>query len=222
MTFVQLQNRVMERLNLTSTEARTRIKAELNDRYREVQSAVNLARTRRGVKSFNTVSGNANVTVSGVAKLLNVYDPVILKRPLDEATPDQIRVLDAAGVTSGPPRLYAVQVHSADEITLLLWPKPASVSGLKSDAILAGTDMSADADEPSFPEDYHDILVHGVLADEYAKIDKLRPAGDKEEAKFEKRLGELRYFIISSGYLNMVSNDRRVGRTHKLGVIGIP
>lgn len=220
MTFLQLQNRVMDRLNLTSAEARTRIKAELNDRYREVQSSVNLARTRRGVLTYNTTSGSANVTVSGVSKLLNVYDPTHLKRPLDETTLDAIRDLDASGVTTGPPRLYAQQIHRADEIVLLLWPKPTSASALKSDALIAGTDMAADDDEPSFPEDFHDVLVHGVMADELSKMEKQRPAADKAEAKFEKRLGELRYFIIKSGYLSTVQNDRRV-LPRKVGVIGI-
>ncbi len=52
MTFVQLQNQVMNRLNLTSTDARTRIKVELNLRYREIQSGVNLSQTRRGITTF--------------------------------------------------------------------------------------------------------------------------------------------------------------------------
>lgn len=225
MTFLQLQDRVMNRLNLTSTDARTRIKAELNDRYREVASGVNMARVRRTVLTIPTVSGNNNVTFT-CAKLLDLYDGVNLKRPLDEVTVDQIRQLDSGLTATGIPRMYAVLAHTNDSMTLLLWPKPVSVYNLNGDALATGTDMSADGDEPALPKDFQDILVHGAMADELFKMEKQRLAGEKEEKKFEKRLSELRYFLAKTAYLKRSPQDSylALGLTPRMwpyGVIGV-
>jgi hypothetical protein len=197
----------MARLNLTSTEARTRIKAEINDRYREVASSVNMASTRRGVTTFTTVSGDNEVTQSGVAKVLSVFDPTYLRRPLGETTLNQIRMMDAPLLVVGIPYLYAVTDNNADLITLFLWPQPTAVNVLNADCLLAGTDMDSDSDEPAFPVDYHDVLVHGVMSDELMKMEKLRPLAQAAEGKFEKRLSELRYFIIKSAYLSLKQTD---------------
>lgn len=208
MTFLELQNQVMDRLNLTSTDARTRIKVELNLRYAEVQSSVNLDRTRRGIIQFTTASGQSYTTASGVAKVLSVYDPVFLRRPLGEVTVNQIRLMDAPLAVQGNPYLYAIEHHVNDAVTLLLFPQPQAVQTLQADALLEGTNMVDDDDEPAFPTDYHDILIQGVLADELMKMEKARPLAEKAEAKFEKRLGELRYFIIKSAYLKLQQRDQ--------------
>jgi hypothetical protein len=206
-TFLELQNDVMSRLNLTSSDARTRVKHELNTRYREVQTGVNLERTRRGEVSIVTVANNPLVTKTGVAKILSIFDPTHLKRPLREVSQNQIRLMDAAGQVVGIPDTYAINTHTNDTVVIRFTPVPDAIYTLKADCILAGTDMSADADEPSFPTDFHDILVRGVMSDELNKMEKQRPAADKEEAKFEKRLAELRYFMIKSRYLSLVTMD---------------
>ncbi len=190
----------MNRLNLTSTDARTRIKVELNLRYREIQSGVNLSQTRRGITTFTTTSGSSTTTQSGIAKVLSVFDPVYLMRPLREITLNTIRSLDAPSLVQGIPYEFVIQNDTHDVITLRLFPQPQVVYNLQADVILTGTDMSSDSDEPSFPDDYHDILVNGVIADELNKLEKFREA-QLFEAKFEKRTSELRYFIHKSGWI---------------------
>lgn len=208
MTFLELQNAVMNRLNLTSTDARTRIKAELNLRYREVQSSVSLAKTRYGTITFTTTSGVSNVTQSGVAKLLTVFDPITLDQPLNEVSLDQLRWLDPSESVQGIPTDYAIVKHINDSLTLKLYPQPVATATLTADALLAGTDMTADGDVPTIPTDYHDILVHGALYDELMKMEKMRPLAEQEEAKFQRRLSDLRYFIAKSAYLSRRPVDR--------------
>ena len=207
MTFLEIQNQVMDRLNLTSDDARTRIKTEINLRYAEVQSSVNLSRTRRSVLQFTTVSGNSLTTCSGIAKVLSIFDPVYLMRPLQEVSLNEIRLLDAPSAVQGIPYLYAIQHQEARSVTLRLFPQPQQVQTLQSDALVSGTNMTADDDEPAFPEDFHDILVLGPCADELLKMDNQRLAQEAMEKRFEKRLGELRYFIIKSTTLNLSQRD---------------
>lgn len=205
MTFLQLQNAVMGRLNLTSAEARARVKARLNERYRQIQASLHLAPTRYGTITFTTASGDETVTASGVAKIFNVYDPTTLKRPLDETTLLQIRERDAGAEWVGTPQQYAISEHIDDVIVLELRPIPTATASLKSDALLAGTDMSGDGDVPTIPVDFHDALEYGAVADELDKVEK--KLADKFEAKFEKRLRELRYFIAKSAYLSQRQTD---------------
>jgi hypothetical protein len=206
-TFLELQNRTMGRLNWTSTESRALVKNFLNERYRQVVSSVNMARVRRGVVTANTAIGTNTITFTGVAKPLSVYDAVTLKRPLEEVAVDDIRARDAAAEVSGSPTHYAVLQHNLSSVQLLLFPKPSAVAALSMDALLDGTDMSADGDEPAFPEDFHDALIYAACIDGYEKIDKF-PLAAKQEQKFKERLADLRYFIVKSAYLHQVPVDR--------------
>lgn len=196
----------MARLNWSSPDARALVKNYLNERYRRVASAVNMARVRRGVVTANTAVGTNTVTFTGVAKLLTVYDAALLERLLEETSVDDIRARDAAASTSGTPTHYAILSHTIDEVELLLYPTPDAVSALSADALLAGTDMSLDADEPAFPEDFHDVLILGAEADGRVKNEKINMA-NKSEEQFETRLADLRYFLVKSAYLRQVPID---------------
>jgi len=207
MTFLELQDQVMNRLNLTSSDARTRIKVELNLRYAQVQSTVNLDRTRRGQASFTTVSGNSLTTASGIAKVLSVFDPTILMNVLGEVTVNQIRLMDAPQQVTGIPFLYAINNHINNAVTLRLFPQPTAANVLQADVLLAGTNMVEDTDEPSFPTDFHDCLVYGVCADELLKMDKARPLAISMEERYKERVSELRYFVIKSAYLHLTQQD---------------
>jgi hypothetical protein len=204
--FRDLQQSVMSRLNYSSADARDLVKEWLNQRYREVTSSTNLSRTRRGVATMTTVVGNRLVSASGIAKVMGVVDPLILRRPLLEVTVEQIRAFDAAEQVVGAPTHYAILRHQNDTVTLTLFPTPTSVSNLAVDALLAGTDMVVDSDEPSFPVDFHDVLIHGAMADALTKLEKEKLAL-KAEMKFEKRAAELRYFLMKSAYLSRTQRD---------------
>lgn len=52
---------------------------------------------------------------------------------------------------------------------------------------------------PDFPESFHDLLVFGVMADEYRKMEKLQFSKDCEN-DYEKRLSDLRMWIAKSAW----------------------
>lgn len=208
MTFVNLQDRVMARLNLTTTAARTRIKDILNERLRRVATSTNVGRTRYGAISTATVAATPTVTTTGgggqpgIIKVRTVSIP-LENRVLDERTVDQMKTYDPDLSQTGIPRFYAIQKINATTLLIRLWPTPDAVYTLTIEGILAGTDMSADADVPGMPEDFHDMLVYGALADEYPHLEKTDLALFNEQ-KFEKRLSDLKYFIAKSAYLRRV------------------
>jgi hypothetical protein len=103
---------------------------------------------------------------------------------------------------------------------MMLYPKPNSVYNLSADVLAIGTDMTADGDVPTFPEDFHDILVEAVLKDELSKMEKLQYSRDAER-KFEKRLSELRYFLAKRAYLSRRPVDRFGGLTTKVWPYGV-
>jgi hypothetical protein len=215
MTFVQLQNDVLARLGWSSTDARALVKSYLNQRYREVQSSCNLARTRFGTVTANTVANDNTLAFTGIAKLNTVYDAVVLKRPLQEVTVAEIREMDTAAAANGNPTHYAVLSHINDTVDLLLYPEPAAISALSADGLLAGTDMAADADEPTIPDDFHDILLIGAEADGRRKSEKRAFANDCEQ-KFQQRLADLRYFLLKSANLRRTPHDRYTAPGRKL------
>lgn len=208
MTFLELQNAVLTQLGLSSSDARARVKTFLNQRYREVQSSTNLARTRRGSVNFVTAAGSSTSTATGIAKLFTLYDPTTLDRVLSEVTLAQMREKDPTTTTTGYPYEYAITSHVADAMTVRLWPQPTAIATLVADCLLAATELSGDTDDPAIPTDFHDILVRGAKADELMRMEKARHLADKEEQKFAERLSELRYFLAKSSYLTTVPVDR--------------
>jgi hypothetical protein len=199
-TFLELQDAVMNALNLQSTEARTRIKARINQRYRQVQSTLNLERTRRSGGTVATVSGTATAIVSGTAKILGLYDGDVRHQVLEEVTRAAILQQEAASAEVGVPRMWAVDQHIADVVVARFFPTPNAVYTLDMDRLAAGTELTADDDEPTTPVDFHDVFVDGVMADEYLKLEN-EAAARRFEARFERRLAELRYFLVKSAYL---------------------
>lgn len=207
MTFLQIQDQIMKRLNLTSSEARARIKDEINDKYRELTSSVNLKRTRFSNVNVAVTGGTPTVTLSNVARLNTLYDPVFLLNTLKQIPLERIREMDAAQSATGIPDHYAIVGHNASSVTIVLYPVPSANNTLKADVLALASDLSADGDVPVFPEDYHDILVDAVLADEYYKLEK-DSLGDRAEQRATKRTSDLRYFIAKSAFLHTVPQDR--------------
>jgi hypothetical protein len=201
----------MARLGLTAESQRLRIRDAINDRLRQVTSTLNLGRTRRSTTTFVTVAGTATVSATGVSALETLYDPTTLKRPLTEVSLPWIRARDAASEVTGAPEHYAVQSHTSDILTLRLYPKPDAIYTLHADIMAVGTDLDSPDDTPGFPSDFHDLLVDGVLADEYNRVEKARPMAQAHEGKFEKRLGDLRLHIARTAWLSRQTTDNHTG-----------
>ena len=199
MTFVQMQDRVMGRLNLSSATARTRLKEFLNERYRNVATSIGLGSVRRATVTVSTVAAASSVSPIGLLKPITISIPA-LNRVLEERTMDQLRLMDTSGTWTGDPQYYAIKSVDASAIVLELRPIPDAVRTLSIDGIVRGVELFNDDDIPVLPEDFHDILIFGTLADEYDHFDKAEFAA-RQETKFQSRLGELRYFLQKSAYL---------------------
>lgn len=203
MTFKQIQDRVMARTNLTSADARARVKDFINERLRAAQTSCNLGAVRRTTVTAATVPDTATVTPSNLIKAITIVIPD-LNRPLGERSLDQLRTFDAANQWKGAPELWAVKSVGATSVTLQLQPIPDDVYTLQIDGIAPGVTLENDNDVPVLPEDFHDLLVFGALADELDHLE--RPGSGKAEAKYEQRLRELRYWLAKSAYLHRAQN----------------
>jgi len=202
MTFDEIVDDILDRLNLTSDSARTRIEREVNRYYRRVRTSIGLPELSRekGV-SATTVVGSANVTFSAVQKVLHVYDDSSGRvRSLTEKTFAEMREVTPA---EGTPTEWSHESSDDSTVTILLNTLiPATgPTELKADVISTRVDL-ASGDTPAFPEDFHDILIEGVLADEYRKREKTELANISKN-EFETRLSDLRMWVAKSQYLDI-------------------
>lgn len=78
---------------------------------------------------------------------------------------------------------------------IVLWPTPASVRTYTLDVELALTDIVS-TESPVWPDDFHDLLVYGVCADEALKMDDDR-RGDFE-AQYAARVRDLKMWLWDS------------------------
>lgn len=191
MTFQDIQNDVADRLNLTSSQALARIGREINQRYKWVASAIGLHSTARVIALANTVVGDRHVIFPAVAKIYSVFNP----SPTPPVRLNELHfdLLRNKSQGSDPPIEYAVQTMGATTVTIFLGCTPATVYPLQADAEATLPTLTGDA-VPSFSEDYHDLLVSGVMANELEKMEKQELA-KLQEGRFDRRLDELRLFL---------------------------
>lgn len=208
MTFDQIEQEVMDRLNLTSTDARARIGRSINERYRWVTSSIGLQTATRTVVTGTAVIANQYITFTGITKVLAVYDNTVTPpRFLHEGTIDDVRQNRSS---AEPVRTYAVYRMGASTVTILLDCLATTAFVLTADGytlapLLIGTVI------PAFNEDYHDILIYGAMATELKKMEKPQLAVDAE-LTYQSRIADLRMFIAKSAYLD-IAQGLRGGRS---------
>ena len=196
MTKAELVARVMARTGQSSTTAQTRIGQFVDERYLRAQTSINLARLRRGLSSFTIPSGAGFVTISGIAKIHAIYDPTH-RRVLHERSLNDLRVIDPGLDRTGPPTDYVLYDGApAGAQQIFAWPVTDEAISVRADVTTAATTLG-DNDSPNVPADFHDLLIRGACADEFAHLQK--PALEKkEENAFEQRLADLRYWMVKS------------------------
>ena len=204
-----MQDDVLDRLNLTSAAARTRVKKFLNIKYRELQTSLGLGAVRRGLIEVSSVSGTAEYSTidTGTASLKIIRPTVVIWNPttvvLGARTLVQLRLMDPDLSQSGTPMYFAVVAFAATSCTIRLWPTPdeTTANAIIIDGLINGTALSADSDVPAFPEDFHDYLVYAACADELDKMEKVARAGRQLQLA-ETRLKALRYFMATKAFLH--------------------
>jgi hypothetical protein len=205
-TFDEIVSEVKSRLNLTSTEATTRVGQFVNSRYRRLTSSVGVQTSRRTTSTANTVAGNPRVTFS-LEKVERVYLTASGKaRVLSERSYDEWRTSVVHAPSSGDPLTYAIETTGASTVTIVLDPTPSGTETLSADGLQNASTLSGSS-VPNFPADFHDALVFGAMADELRKMEKPDLAAEAE-AQYEARVADLRYFLAKSGYLSITQGPR--------------
>lgn len=211
MTFSQIVAEAMDRLNLTSSDAQTRVGKEVNDRYRRLTTSIGLDTTRRTQVYATAALANRTMTFTGIEKLLAVIDKsqvatggqeiVLSQITMDEMhiTPLRGNLVPGTDTPTGMPRHYAVIRVHPNAVDIFMDIVPTTGFQLYADGLMNAATLGTN-DSPDFPESYHDILVWGAMADEYRKMEKLNLMQDAEK-NYETRLSDLRMFIAKSAYL---------------------
>lgn len=213
MTFDQIVTDIKDRLNLSSTEATTRIGRACNRKYRIITSAIGMQLSRRATVQKTVTIGVSTVTFTNCEKIINVVNRAVSPyRTLDEVTLDELQE-DMPFTNGAGPTKYAIQSHTADTVTILINRVPQTAYTLYADVHQAISDLSG-SQEPAFPESFHDIIIEGVLADELRKMEK--PAlATIAQREYERLLSDLRMWIAKSGFLEIyqgkTANQLRTG-----------
>lgn len=205
MTLNEMTLHIADALNLSSAEAKARIGRNINVRYKRVTSAIGMVTTRREEVNQAATIGNRNITFSGIEKIDAVFRKVGTKNiGLDEISNDDMR---ETSLRTEPPTKFCVFSVAPRSVTITLDCIPETTFTLYAHG-LADVSTLSSTDSPAFPESFHDILIHGVVADEYRKMEK-RDLARENEGYFEQRLSDLRMFIAKSAYLEIYSAKNR-------------
>ncbi len=205
MNFTEIQNKVLDRLNLTSAQATARVADSINERYRWLASSVGFNTIERQEIIANTVIGNRSLVFS-CEKILSVFNPAFTPNfVLGELSFDEMR---NSFPGTDPSQTYAIQLMGASTVTIFLESIPATVYALHADAMVNLQTLSG-VMVPAFAQDFHDILVYGAMATELDKMEKY-DLSDKKELQFQTRLGELRLYQASSAYMDIIQGKNNL------------
>ena len=206
MTFTEIVTEVAARLNLTSSEATTRIGRNVNIRYKRLTTALGLQTSRRTTVQATATLGVSTLAFTSIEKIINVQDrsdSATAPRILDEVTVEEIR---EASSDRDEPTKYAILTTSSTGVTILMDCVPQTAFTLYADAHAVVSTLSG-SNEPAFSESFHDILIEGAIADELRKQEKLQLARD-QELVYEARLGDLQMWIAKSAYQDIYQGKR--------------
>lgn len=212
MTFSEIVADIKTRLNLTSTDATTRIGLAVNRLYKSITSSIGLNVTRRTQVQANCSIGIQTLSFTGIEKVIAVIDKSSgSDRHLDEQSVDELKVNGVAGDT---PTAFAVYRMNANTVQILLNVIPQTALTLYADGYVQAPTLSG-SQEPAFPESFHDILTEGVMYDELRKLEKADLA-KMAKATYEQRVSDLRMFIAKSAF-----QDIYRGKTAGRGPTGL-
>ena len=201
MTFSQIQTEVLDRLNLSSSTAQTRIGRAINRKYRLVTTAIGMELSRRATVQMTVTMGVSEVIWSNVEKIINVYNRSVTPyRRLEEVTLDELRMVQPFTATDSPTK-YAISANTADTVTITLNCIPQTAFTLYADVHQAVADLSG-SDQPAFPESFHDVLIEGVLADELRKMEKPQLA-QIAQSEFQRILSDLKMWAAKTAFADI-------------------
>lgn len=207
MTFTQIVTAITDQLNLTSPEAVARVGRSVNRVYRKVCSSVGLQVSSRTTAVATSSNGSRFMTFTGIEKISELYDQSTGQaRVIDEVEVNYLRERQAP--SSNTVKRYAIYRMYSGSVQIMLDVTATSTPfDLYAEGYATATDLSG-TDTPNFPASFHDVLVSGVLVEEYAKKEKA--LWQQAKADYEDRLGDLRLYIAKS-----INEDIYQGKNQK-------
>ena len=198
MTFTEIVDEIAARLDLTASADTTRIGRLVNQTYRKITTAIGLQLSRRSTVNTTATISSSSITFSNVEKILNIYNRAVSPYKLiREVTIDELRE-DQPYSASDSLTKWALSSQTADTQVIEMNVIAQTAFTVYADVIATAATLSGST-EPPFPESYHDILIEGVLMNEYKKSEKLALAKDAK-LEYEQRLSDLKLWMaLSSG-----------------------
>lgn len=202
----------MDRLNLSSPDARDRVGRGVNKVYKKATSSIGMITSRRTTQALSidplTDLDLPDYIITGMEKVLSITIPVANQRPrvLPQLTYDE--AINSSSFTTEP-RGWAVKRMGSTQVTITFNTTPADAFSVTVEGYDI-TDILADDAEPFLPEDFHDLLVEGTMADELRKMEKPELASIAAQT-YENRLSDLRMFISKNTYLDIWQGRDRPG-----------
>lgn len=213
MTFDEIVSETMDRLNLTSQDARDRIGKRVNSRYRDVTASLGLLVARRMVQDIELDPTDTDLDlpdvviedIEKVVKIAVVNDGGRVQR-LTQLSYDDIT--NRSQPVGGTPHAFAVKRMGTSTVTITLDRYPAVTPFTLRIEGYDVTDVLADDAEPMLPLSFHQLLVEGTMADELRKMEKV-PLAEIADTKFDEMVSNLRMFIAKSAYQDVVQGLNR-------------
>jgi hypothetical protein len=169
-TFKELQDDVLERINNNSNEARLRIRRFLNEWHRRILSEVGLGQLRDAETTLAVTNAADEYTLAAGIRKIRAIQNEADNTTLQERTLEWMRQVDPDDSMTGAPLYYAMR--SDRKIKFKPYPDDNYTLTIDYEARIAN--MVDDDDEPLIPEDFHYLLVLGARANEYDKNEDSR------------------------------------------------
>jgi hypothetical protein len=205
MTFEDIVDAAAERLNITGATNLARIGRSVNWYYKRLTSSMGLQTSRRVLRQATTSIGIDLLTFANCTKLSFVEDrSVTPSRVLEQVT--TIEIEERSQSTDDAPRRYAVYTQDANSVTIRLDCIPQTAFTLYAEAMNVLATLSG-TDEPSFPEDFHDILIYAAIFEERMKMERSDLA-EVARSDYETRLGDLRIYLAKAAQQDIYQGKR--------------
>lgn len=205
MTLLEIETELARELNKNASSLDSTVKARflaaINRHYRRIASLPGLQHLRDTTTTFPSVAGQAEYQIGSVAKIHRIWD-TSNKRYLLPMTMAQYRQMSPEAITDnqGTPTFWVWESYSGSstlKYDLYLYQTPSAVVTYTADITSVLTALSADADVPILPTDFHDLLFLGALEDEYRHLDDTRLAAVAQSRR--EREAQFKYWMHESG-----------------------
>ena len=222
MTLLEIETELARETNkdassLNST-TKARFLAAINRHYRRLASLPGLQHLRDTTTTFPSVAGQAEYQIGSVAKINRIWDTAN-RRFLQPMSMAQYRQLspEAIADNQGTPTFWIWESYSGtttQKFDLYLYQTPDAVLTYTADITSVLTALSADADVPILPTDFHDLLFLGPLVDEYRHLDDSRLT--VVERAYREREAQFKYWMHESAS-GMTSISNGIAMASQLG-----